>query len=83
MYFIERYMAELKGWIRQRAWLEGSMAQGYMTAETMHFISDYTQKFHSGGPRLIDPSGYHKLEGIVLPKTRKTKVMTTVFRKQA
>jgi hypothetical protein len=83
MYFVKRYMAELKGWIRQRARLEGSMAQGYLVAETMHFVSEYSDRFHSKGPKLFDVSQSDKFNGIVLPKARVTKVMTVVFQEQA
>jgi hypothetical protein len=83
MYFVKRYMAELKGWIRQRARLEGSMAQGYLVAETMFFVSEYSDRFHSKGPKLFDVSQSDKFNGIVLPKARVTKVMTVVFQEQA
>ena len=83
MYFVERYMAELKGWVCQRARPEGSMAQGYLVAETMHFILEYTDRFHPAGPKLVEPSNYQKFPGIILPKAKKTKFMTLVFREQA
>jgi hypothetical protein len=43
MYFVERYMGELKGWVRQRARPEGSMAQGYLGE-----ISSRWAKTHNG-----------------------------------
>ena len=83
MYFVERYMGELKGWVRQRACPEGSMAQGYLIAKTMHYVSEYSERFHSQGPKLFDVNGNDKFSGIMLPKSKTTKVMSTVFREQA
>jgi hypothetical protein len=83
MYFVERYMGELKGWVRQRARPEGSMAQGYLIAETMHYVSEYSERFHSKGPKLFDVTGNEKFSGIVLPKSKTTKVMSVVFHEQA
>jgi hypothetical protein len=83
MYFVERYMAELKGWIRQRAQPKGFMIQGYLVAETMHYISEYSERFHPCGPKLINFQGHDKFNGIVLPKSRVSKVMSPVFREQA
>ena len=83
MYFVERYMGELKGRVRQCTRPEGSMAQGYLIAETMHYVSEYLERFHSQGPKLFDVSGNDKFSRIVLPKSKTTKVMFTVFREQA
>ena len=35
MFFLERYMKKLKGFVRQRAKLEGSMAEAYISYSTM------------------------------------------------
>jgi hypothetical protein len=40
MYFIKQYMGELKGWVCQRSRSEGSMAQGYRVAKTMHYMTE-------------------------------------------
>jgi hypothetical protein len=83
MYFIERYMGELKGWVRQRAQPEGSMAQGYIVAETMHYVTEFSTRFHPDGPKLITEGEFQKFRGIILPKAKSTKVMSPVFREQA
>jgi hypothetical protein len=59
------------------------MAHGYLVAETMYSISEYVERFHPAGPKLVEPGNYQKFLGIVLPKAKKTKVMTLVFREQA
>ena len=76
-------MGELKSWVRQRARPEGSMAQGYIVAETMHYVTEFSARFHPDGPKLITEGEFQKFRGIVLPKARATKVMNGVFREQA
>lgn len=44
MYFLERYMKDLKGWVRQKARPEGCMAEGYILQEAMTHLSEYTQR---------------------------------------
>ena len=83
MYFVECYMGELKILVRQRARLEGSMAQGYIVAETMHYVTEFSVRFHPDGPKLITEGEFQKFKGIVLPKARATKVMNVVFQEQA
>jgi hypothetical protein len=41
MYPIERYLFTLKEYVRNRAHPEGSIAEGYLMAECMHFCSLY------------------------------------------
>ena len=40
MYCLERYMAVLKGYIRNRARVEGGMASGYLVAKSMFYCSN-------------------------------------------
>jgi hypothetical protein len=40
MYWLERYMAVLKGYVRNRARVEGSMATGHLAAESMFYCSN-------------------------------------------
>ncbi|CAM6122643.1 unnamed protein product [Calypogeia fissa] len=47
MYPVERYLKVLKGYVRNKAQPEASMAEGYMLAESLHFVSE----------RLIDAKG--------------------------
>ena len=39
MYFVERYLGVLKGWVRQRARPESCIAEGYITHEAMKFAT--------------------------------------------
>lgn len=41
MFFLERFMKTLKGFVRQRARPEGSMAEGWLVQESCVFISEY------------------------------------------
>ena len=40
MFFLERYMKKLKGFVRQREKLEGSMADGYISYESFYYASE-------------------------------------------
>jgi hypothetical protein len=44
MFFLERYMKKLKGFVRQREKLEGSMEEGYMVYESFNYVSEYIKK---------------------------------------
>ena len=39
MFFLERFMKTLKGFVRQRAHPEGSMVKGWLVQESLVFIS--------------------------------------------
>ena len=41
MFFLERYMKKLKGFIRQMEKPEGSMAEGYISYESLYYASEY------------------------------------------
>ena len=41
MFFLERYMNKLKGFVRQREKCEGSMEQGYISYEYFYYVSEY------------------------------------------
>lgn len=41
MFFLERFMKTLKGFVRQRARPEGSMAEGWLVQESCVYISEY------------------------------------------
>jgi hypothetical protein len=43
MYPIERYLRNLKGYVRNKAYLEGSIAEGYILEECMIFCSRFLQ----------------------------------------
>ena len=41
MFFLERYMKKLKGFVRQREKIKGSMAEGYKSYESFYYSSEY------------------------------------------
>jgi hypothetical protein len=45
MYPIERYMTTLKGYVRNMARPEASMAEGYVKEECIGFVTEYPQRF--------------------------------------
>jgi hypothetical protein len=45
MYPIERYMKTLKGYVRNMACPEASMAEGYVKEECIGFVTEYLQRF--------------------------------------
>ena len=47
MFFLERYMKKLKGFVRQREKLEGSVAEGYISYESFYYASDYIQQINN------------------------------------
>ena len=40
MFFLERFMKTLKGFVRQRARPKGSMAEGWLVQESLVYIAD-------------------------------------------
>lgn len=68
MYPIERYLKTLKGYVRNRARPEGSMAEGYAIVEALGFCTEYMQEYTVTTRRVWDdkedPSMYDEiLEG--------------------
>jgi hypothetical protein len=47
MYLIECYLKTLKGFVRSRARLEGSMEKGYALEEALGFCIEYLQDFRT------------------------------------
>lgn len=50
MYWVERYMKVLKGYVRQAARPEGCMAAGHLHYEAMFIVSEAVQLFHRQAP---------------------------------
>ena len=44
MFFIDRYMNKLKGFVQKREKPEGSMAEGYISYESFYYASDYIKQ---------------------------------------
>ena len=52
MFFLERFMKTLKGFVRQRARREGSMAEGWLVQESLVFITEFLISFNPKMPKL-------------------------------
>jgi hypothetical protein len=55
MYPVERYMKNLKGYVKNMARLEASMAEGYLKDECLGLVTEYLQKFDVVHQRVWDP----------------------------
>jgi hypothetical protein len=44
MFFLERYMKKLKGFVRQREKHEGFMAEGYIVYESFYYACEYIKQ---------------------------------------
>ncbi len=71
MYYLERYMKVMKGWVRQRARPEGSMAEGYVIFEGMHYLTEYTTRLSPSAPQLWSLKEDPKISSFLLPKNHK------------
>jgi hypothetical protein len=71
MYYLERYMKVMKGWVRQRARPEGSMAEGYVISEGMHYLTEYTTRLSPNALQLWSSKKDPKFFGMILPKNHK------------
>jgi hypothetical protein len=67
MYPIERYMKTLKGYVRNMARLEASMAEGFLKDECLGFVIEYLQRFDVVHRRVWDGDAEEVLEGAGKP----------------
>ncbi|MCO5594661.1 hypothetical protein L7F22_048694 [Adiantum nelumboides] len=52
MFRAERFMGVLKGYVRQKARSEGSMAEGWMLEECMYYVCEYLERTDVEAPRV-------------------------------
>ncbi|MCO5567180.1 hypothetical protein L7F22_020868 [Adiantum nelumboides] len=52
MFWAERFMRVLKGYVRQKARPEGSMAEGWMLEECMYYVCEYLERTIFEAPRV-------------------------------
>ena len=52
MFFLEHFMKMLKGFVRQRARPEGSMAEGWIVQESLVYIAEWIAEFDKESPML-------------------------------
>jgi hypothetical protein len=68
MYFSERYMKDLKGWVRQKARPESSMAQGYILEEAMTHVTEYTTRLDRRSTQLWEVEVDPEVSSMKVPK---------------
>lgn len=66
MYPMERYMKDLKGYVRNMARPEGSMAEGYIRDEALGFMTEYMSSFDAIQRRVWDENEEEGVVGEVL-----------------
>ena len=67
MFFVERFLKVLKGFVRQYSHPEGSMGEGYIVQESFFYASEYLSEMDPSAPRMWDADkDSEKLEGKVL-----------------
>ena len=74
MFFLERYMKKLKGFVRQREKLEGSMAEGYILYESFYYASEHIKQIYNRPGAVIwdDERDEDKREGELLQMSGKS-----------
>jgi hypothetical protein len=83
MYFVERHLGALKGWVRQMARLESCIAEGYLTHEAMKFAAEYCTGLDPRWAEVWLLGEDKKMTGEVLPKAYTKRVMSDVVYEQA
>ena len=76
MFFLERFMKTLKGYVRQRARPEGSMAEGWLVSECLVYIGEWLS-----GPNLAEDKFWRTIDddritGVVMVGSGVEKKMT-------
>jgi hypothetical protein len=80
MYPVERYMKTLKGYVRNMARTEASMAEGYLKDEYLGFVTEYLQRFDVVHRRVWDAEEEYGDAGEVLEGAGKSYLMKTELR---
>jgi len=82
MYPFERYMKTLKGFIKNKAKLEGSMANGYLREESIGFLNEYLSKYTPTTKRAWDADEEPAMYDEVLEGAKRDRFMLDEFRAQ-
>lgn len=74
-HLFNRFLGKLKSYVRNKAWPEGSMAEGYIGDEVMYFCSRYFDDIETTfnrPPRIDDcPEPVPTSEGLLIPHVGK------------
>ena len=63
MFFLERFMKTLKGFVRQRARLEESMSEGWLIQEPLVYITEYLSSLDLEIPQLWSQESNRRVIG--------------------
>jgi hypothetical protein len=79
MFFLERYMKKLKGFVRQREKPEGSMEEGYISYDSFYYASEYIKKIENTLGAMIwdDERDEDKREGELLQMNGKRRLINS------
>jgi hypothetical protein len=80
MYPVERYMKTLKGYVRNMARPEASMAEGYVKDECIGFVTEYLQRFDVVQRRVWDVEEEYRDAEEVLEGAGRPYVFTAALR---
>jgi hypothetical protein len=83
MYFVERYLRVLKGWVRNMARPESCIAKGYVTHEAMKFATEYCIDLDPKWASAWGDEGDKRMDDAFLQKAYVEKVMSEVEYEQA
>ena len=77
MFFLERYMNKLKGFVRQREKPKGYMAEGYISYESFYYSSEYIKEIENRPCVVIwdDEIDEDKREGELLQTSGKKRLI--------
>jgi hypothetical protein len=81
MYPFERYMKGLKGFVKNKAKPEGSMAHGYLREESVGFLNEYLSEYTPTTKRAWDDKEEPAMYDEILEGARRDRVMTPEFMK--
>lgn len=76
LYPLERYMGVLKGWVRNKARPEASIASGYMSEEALGFCTEYFSLYTHSIRRVWESAEDMAVEGCVLEGRGKRRVLS-------
>jgi hypothetical protein len=81
MYPFERYMKGLKGFVKNKARPEGSMAYGYLREESIGFLNEYLSEYTPTTKRAWDDKEEPAMYDEILEGASRGRMMTPQFQK--
>jgi len=81
MYPFERYMKELKSFVKNKAKPEGSMAYGYLREESIGFLTEYLAKYTPTTKRAWDDKEDLAMNDEILEGAKRNRPMSIEFQK--